>query len=100
VALAPEGLTHLLNGANDLVIVPNSDLAKARLANLSSPQRSHGVSLTVRFLPNTRRPLVFIDFLQREKSPQIKFIRCQLALVSCVSVFLPPHLPMLLVVRE
>jgi len=43
--------THLLNGANDLVIVPNSDLAKARLTNLSSPQRSHGVSLTVRFKP-------------------------------------------------
>lgn len=47
--------THLLNGANDLVVVPNSDLAKARLTNLSSPQRSHGVSLRVRFKP-TRAP--------------------------------------------
>ena len=45
--------THLLSGANDLIIVPNSDLAKARLTNLSSPERSHGVSLKVRFRPTT-----------------------------------------------
>ena len=45
--------THLLNGDNDLVVVPNSDLAKARLTNMSSPDRSHGVSLTVRLLPTT-----------------------------------------------
>jgi len=45
--------THLLSGANDLIIVPNSDLAKARLTNLSSPERSHGVTLKVRFLPTT-----------------------------------------------
>ena len=44
--------THLLNGANDLVIVPNSDLAKARLTNMSSPQQSHGITLTVRFKPD------------------------------------------------
>ncbi len=45
--------THLLSGANDLVIVPNSDLAKARLTNLSSPERSHGATLKVRFQPTT-----------------------------------------------
>ncbi|MDR6759426.1 small-conductance mechanosensitive channel [Mycoplana sp. BE70] len=45
--------THLVTGANDLIIVPNSDLAKARLTNLSSPARSHGVTLTVRFRPTT-----------------------------------------------
>jgi small-conductance mechanosensitive channel len=43
--------THLLNGSNDLVVLPNSGLAKARLTNLSSPNRSHGVSLTVRVAP-------------------------------------------------
>jgi len=43
--------THLLNGANDLVIVPNGDLAKARLTNLSTPQRNHGVKLSVRLQP-------------------------------------------------
>ena len=55
--------THLLNGANDLVIVPNSDLAKARLTNLSSPQRSHGVSLTVRFRPN-RSPSAMVEVMR------------------------------------
>ena len=55
--------THLLNGANDLVIVPNSDLAKARLTNLSSPQRSHGVSLTVRFRPS-RAPSVMVETMR------------------------------------
>lgn len=45
--------THLLSGANDLIIVPNSDLAKARLTNLSSPERIHGVTLTVWFRPTT-----------------------------------------------
>ena len=34
--------THILTGANDLVIIPNSDLAKARLTNLTSPEQSHG----------------------------------------------------------
>ncbi|RXT56390.1 mechanosensitive ion channel protein [Bosea sp. Tri-44] len=55
--------THLLNGANDLVIVPNSDLAKARLTNLSSPQRSHGVSLTVRFRPS-RAPSAMVEVMR------------------------------------
>ena len=45
--------THLLTGGNDLIIVPNSDLAKARLTNLSSPEPSHGVTLRVRFQPTT-----------------------------------------------
>jgi small-conductance mechanosensitive channel len=45
--------THLLSGANDLIIVPNSDLAKARLTNMSSPETSHGASMKVRFLPTT-----------------------------------------------
>ncbi|HEY0231252.1 MAG TPA: mechanosensitive ion channel family protein [Dokdonella sp.] len=45
--------TYLLNGANDLVIVPNSDIAKARLTNISSPERTHSVSLRARFVPTT-----------------------------------------------
>lgn len=43
--------THLLNGSNDLVVLPNSFLAKVGLTNLSSPDRSHGASLTVRVVP-------------------------------------------------
>jgi CRP-like cAMP-binding protein len=43
--------THLLNGSNDLVVLPNSSLAKAYLTNLSSPNRSHGVNLRIRLMP-------------------------------------------------
>lgn len=49
--------THLLNGTNDLVIVPNSALAKARIVNLSSPDATHGVTITVRLAP-TASPAV------------------------------------------
>jgi len=43
--------THLLNASNDLVVLPNSNLAKAQLTNLSSPNRNHGVKLRVRLRP-------------------------------------------------
>jgi small-conductance mechanosensitive channel len=55
--------THLLTGTNDLVVVPNSDLAKARLTNLSSPERSHGVTLPVRFRPTTE-PSAMVDVMR------------------------------------
>ncbi len=47
--------THLVNGTDDLVVLPNSTLAKARLVNLTRPEETHGVSITVRFMP-TRTP--------------------------------------------
>ncbi|KQV68424.1 mechanosensitive ion channel family protein [Rhizobium sp. Root1220] len=43
--------THLLNGMNDVVIVPNSSLAKARLINQTSPDEVHGVTLSIRLQP-------------------------------------------------
>jgi small-conductance mechanosensitive channel len=45
--------THLLNPTNDLVVLPNSFLAKVGLTNLSSPDRTHGVTLLVRVVPTT-----------------------------------------------
>jgi small-conductance mechanosensitive channel len=55
--------TRLINGTNDLVVVPNSDLAKARLTNLSGPDRSHGVRLTIRLMP-TARPAAIVDIMR------------------------------------
>lgn len=55
--------THLLNSKNDLVVLPNSDLAKARLINMSSPDRSHGVSITVRLSPTTA-PTAILDVMR------------------------------------
>jgi len=43
--------THLLNASNDLVVLPNSSLAKAQFTNLSSPNRNHGVKLRIRVMP-------------------------------------------------
>lgn len=55
--------THLLNGTNDLVVLPNSDLAKVRLTNLSSPDRSHGTKLDVRMMP-TVTPKSIVDVMR------------------------------------
>jgi hypothetical protein len=43
--------TYLLNTSNDLVVLPNSNLAKAQFTNLSSPNRNHGIKLRVRLVP-------------------------------------------------
>lgn len=48
--------THLLNGTNDLVVIPNSTLAKSQLVNQSSPDETHGLSLSVR-VRTARTPL-------------------------------------------
>lgn len=55
--------THLINGSNDLVVLPNSSLAKATLTNMSSPERSHGVKLTVLLLP-TRAPRIIVEAMR------------------------------------
>jgi small-conductance mechanosensitive channel len=54
--------TQLLSGTNDLVVIPNSILAKTRLTNLSSPDESHGATVTVRIQP-TAVPPIIIDVM-------------------------------------
>ena len=55
--------TWLINRTNDLIVVPNSDLAKARLTNFSGPDLSHGVTLTIRLMP-TMRPAAIADVMR------------------------------------
>lgn len=55
--------THLLNSTNDLIILPNSNLAKATLTNLSEPDPAHGVKLTVRILP-TAPPAIILNVMR------------------------------------
>ena len=55
--------TQLLSGTNDLVVIPNSVLAKTRLTNLSSPDESHGATVTVRVQPTTL-PSIVADVMQ------------------------------------
>lgn len=47
--------THLLTGAHNIVVLPNSVLAKLGLTNLSRPDETHQITLTVRIAP-TRMP--------------------------------------------
>lgn len=72
--------THLLTGAHNVAILPNSVLAKAGLTNLSRPDESHGVSLTVRIAatsaPNVieaalRTVLLSCERIVREPPPAV-----------------------------
>lgn len=44
--------TQILTDSNDLAIVPNSVIAKAKLINASAPGRDHGATLTIRLDPS------------------------------------------------
>lgn len=55
--------THLLTGAHNIVVVPNSVLAKLGLTNLSRPDETNQITLTVRIAP-TRMPSVVDDVMR------------------------------------
>ncbi|WP_377299036.1 cyclic nucleotide-binding domain-containing protein [Rhizobium sp. SGZ-381] len=55
--------TYLINGANDLVTIPNSSLAKARLVNRSGPDISHGASVKLRFAIMTT-PVAVVEVME------------------------------------
>lgn len=55
--------THLLTGAHNIVVLPNSVLAKLGLTNLSRPDETHQIALTVRIAP-TRMPSVVDDVMR------------------------------------
>ena len=55
--------THLLTLAHNVVALPNSFLAKLGLTNVSSPDESHGLSLTVRLAP-TKMPAIVVDVMR------------------------------------
>jgi len=43
---------HILTGSQDVAIIPNSVIAKAKLINCSSPTRLHGASIRVKLEPS------------------------------------------------
>ncbi len=43
--------THILTPDNDLAIIPNSIIAKARLINASQPMRAHGLTIIIMLEP-------------------------------------------------
>lgn len=54
--------THLLTAAHNVVAVPNSLLAKAGVTNVSRPEESHVLTVTIR-LALTRMPAVIADVM-------------------------------------
>jgi small-conductance mechanosensitive channel len=68
--------THLLTANHNVVALPNSFLAKLGLTNISSPDASHGLSLTVRLAP-TKMPAIVADVMRT-------------ALLSCNSILKEP----------
>lgn len=55
--------THLLTLSHNVVALPNSFLAKLGLTNVSSPDETHGLTLTVRLAP-TKMPAVVADVMR------------------------------------
>lgn len=49
--------THVQTGANNIVVLPNSFLAKIGLTNISRPDETHQVVLRLRVKPTRSRPL-------------------------------------------
>jgi small-conductance mechanosensitive channel len=55
--------THLLTLSNNVVVLPNSTLAKLGLTNLSRPDETHGQTLIIRVAP-TRMPSIILDVMR------------------------------------
>src|SRR5439155_18379878 len=54
--------THIRNGANDVVVIPNSAIAKMRIQNHSSGSKRHSGSLTVA-IDSMNEPEMALDLL-------------------------------------
>jgi small-conductance mechanosensitive channel/CRP-like cAMP-binding protein len=68
--------TQLLTLAHNVVALPNSYIAKVGLTNVSGPDESHGLSVTVRLAP-TKMPAIVADVMHT-------------ALLSCNSILKNP----------
>jgi small-conductance mechanosensitive channel/CRP-like cAMP-binding protein len=55
--------THILTGSNNLVVLPNSFLARLGVTNVSRPDETHLLTLTVRIAP-TRMPSVVMEVMR------------------------------------
>ncbi len=68
--------THILTPDNDLAIIPNSVIAKAKLINASQPMRAHGLTIIVRLEPTV--------------APSGRSASLQAALLSCNRILRAP----------
>jgi small-conductance mechanosensitive channel len=66
--------TNLLTGANNIVVLPNSILARQGVTNLSRPDETHLVTLSVR-IAATERPRVVEDVLRSVLETSTRIVR-------------------------
>jgi len=98
--------TQFLNKTGDLVVVPNSMLAKSRITNLSVPDMSHGASLTVKMQANSQPSLIESTMQQvllssseilRTPSPSVSILGLSR---DCIEIELSFRVPTLLSVTK
>ena len=77
--------TQILTPSNDLAIVPNSIIAKARLVNASKPTAAHGVTVTVRLDPASA-PSTGVAVLQTALLSCTRILRLPVATVTVQSL--------------
>ncbi|WP_168879155.1 mechanosensitive ion channel family protein [Rhizobium sp. P28RR-XV] len=77
--------THLSNATNDLVVIPNSALAKSQLVNLNSPDETHGVTMSIKLAP-TRTPATMARLLEAVTLGSNHIMRAPDPLISIVSL--------------
>jgi small-conductance mechanosensitive channel len=73
--------THILTGTNNIVVLPNSFLAKIGLTNVSRPDETHLVSLPLRLKP-THEPFFIVEALQQAMMASNHIIRHQSSVVA------------------
>ncbi|NEK17650.1 mechanosensitive ion channel domain-containing protein [Rhizobium leguminosarum] len=98
--------TQFLNKTGDLVVVPNSILAKSRITNLSVPDMSHGASLTIKMQANGQ-PKAIADTMHQVLLSSSEILRTPSPSVSilglsrdCVEVELSFRVPTVLSVGK
>ena len=77
--------TQILTEANDLAIIPNSLIAKARLTNASRPTGAHGVTILVRLDP-AMAPSRVVATLQTAMLGSNKILRIPAPTVTILSL--------------
>lgn len=77
--------THLSNATNDLVVVPNSALAKSQLVNLNSPDETHGITMSIKLAP-TRTPATMASLLETVTLGSNHMMRIPDPLVSIIGL--------------
>ncbi len=72
--------TNLLTGANNVVVLPNSILARQGVTNLSRPDETHLITLSVR-IAATQRPRFVEDVLRSVLETSTRIVRTPPAVV-------------------